>query len=182
MYSKAISIWNEDTIVKGSGRTPSFFSQVHPVVVGAETITELLAYAEENDTDVRLCLHGNAASRHHDMIIAQLRTSYFLPHRHLTKGETWSVLRGVMAAFVFDENGRLIDARKLSVDGNLIYRVGDYQYHMLLSLTPFAVYHESKPGPFLGPSDSEFAPWVPLAGDSPAVSAYIANLLTFLDD
>ena len=105
MNSRAIRISDGTSVTRGEGRTPSFFSKEQPTIINAGTIAELIAYAEENDTDVRLCLHQDAAARHHDMIIAQLAMSYFPPHCHEGKGETWNVLHGEMAVFVFDDEG-----------------------------------------------------------------------------
>lgn len=180
MNSRAIRISDGTSVTRGEGRTPSFFSKEQPTIINAETIAELIAYAEENDTDVRLCLHQDAAARHHDMIIAQLAMSYFPPHCHEGKGETWNVLHGEMAVFVFGDEGGLLDARRLSPDKDFLYRVGDSQYHMVISLTPVAVYHEGKPGPFLGPGDNRFAPWAPGREETVAANNYTNSLLSFL--
>ena len=161
-----------------SGRTPAFFCLKKPLAVDVVTIAELVAYAREKQTDVRLCLHEGPHERFHDMIIAQHKGGYHRPHKHADKGETWSLMQGAMAAFVFAADGTVTDARRLDADGQFLYRVGDAQFHTLIPLSDIVVYHESKPGPFTGPGDSEFATWAPDGKDPEAVEAYLNKLLS----
>ena len=177
--SSPIRLSDNKLVAKATGgRTPAFFSLRLPAVIDGRTIDELLEYSAQSKSDVRLCLHRSPESLQHDMIIVQRKDSHFPPHRHLEKGETWHVLRGELAVFVFDDAGCITDMRRLSPQGEFLYRVGDAQFHMLVPLSDSVVYHESKPGPFLGTGDSLFAAWAPDAKDHAAMSNYIDGLLT----
>lgn len=177
---KPISIHDESICrLDASGRTPAFFCKTKPLAVDTSTIDELVAYARRTGGDVRLCLHEGPHERFHDMIIAQHSGGYHRPHRHMDKGETWSILAGAMQAFVFDDDGGIIDARRLSAEGQFLYRVGDFQFHTLVPLSDIVVYHESKPGPFTGPGDSQFAQWAPDGSDPAATRDYLARLMSF---
>ena len=164
----------------GSGKTPAFFSQKYPAIVGVATINELVEYAANSGGDVRLCLHKDPSFRHHDMIIVQRSTTFFPPHRHMGKGETWNILRGEMAVFVFDDSGAVVDARRLTPMTEFLYRVGESQYHLIIALSHVAVYHECKPGPFEATRDSVFAPWVPDKNNIIATSEYRNSLLNLV--
>ena len=161
-----------------AGRSPAFFCLTTPLAVDGTTLEMLLAYARDSGTDVRLCLHQSPQDHFHSMLIVQHKASYHWPHRHIDKGETWHMVAGELGAFVFDDVGGIIDARRLSPAGQFLYRIGDGQFHTVVPLTDLVVYHESKPGPFRGSDDSIFAPWAPNGGDSAA--AYLAALLAAL--
>jgi len=178
MRSKTLLISDRSAVVNGVGNTHSFFARKIPNSVSRTTVDELMLYALDQNIDARLCLHTSPTDNQHDMVIAQLGTSYFPPHRHKSKGETWNVLHGEMVAFVFDEAGVPVDFRHLSPSGDFLYRVGANQYHMLVSISEVAVYHESKPGPFLASEDSEFAAWAPSRQDKSESAKYIGDLLS----
>jgi len=165
----------------GTGKTRAFFSQTYPAIVSVATINELVEYAANIGGDVRLCLHKDPSFRHHDMIIVQRSDRFVFPHRHpVGMGETWNILRGEMAVFVFDDSGAVIDARRLTPDTEFLYRAGDSQFHLLMTLSLFAVYHESKPGPFEGPSDNMVAPWMPDVNNAAAIADYRNSLLSLI--
>lgn len=159
-----------------SGRTPAYFCRGKPVTLARDTVEQLIAEARRSGGDLRLCVHEGPQENFHDMIIVQHAGGYYRPHRHGDKGETWHILHGRMAVFVFDEAGAVIDATILSPDANFLYRVGNAQYHTLVPLTDIVAYHESKPGPFQGPGDSLFAPWAPDGSDGPVATEYMERL------
>jgi cupin fold WbuC family metalloprotein len=171
---------SERVLENRSGRTPALFCQGKPITLDRALIADLIARAEDSGGDLRLCLHQGPEENFHDMIIVQHGGGYYRPHRHLDKGETWHMLHGRMGVFVFDETGAVTDAKILSPDANFLYRVGNAQYHTLVPLTSIVAYHESKPGPFMGPGDSLFAPWAPDGSDAAIVSTYLERLKSLL--
>jgi cupin fold WbuC family metalloprotein len=107
--------------------------------------------------DLRICLHENSLDKHHDMIILQQKKNFYLPHKHLKKGETYHIIKGSMASILFNNNGKIKKIIKLVKDD--IFRTPLNTYHTMLPLTKFVIYHESKIGPFLKKNDSIFPKW-----------------------
>jgi len=107
-------------------------------------------------------LHPDMASNPHRFLNAWTRGSYAAPHRHLAvpKPESFVVLRGELALFVFDDAGT----------------VTEKHVHTVAVLTETAVCFEVKAGPYDAATDKEFAPWAPREGD-PAAPAYLASLI-----
>ena len=105
--------------------------------------------------------------------------SYVRPHRHLTppKPECFLVVRGRFAAFIFADDG--------TIERGILFAAGDSTlgvdipagvWHAVVSLESGSVFFETKPGPYLPPSDKDFAPWAPAEG-SVGAPAYLAALL-----
>lgn len=163
-----------------SGRTPAFFALRDPVPVDAAMVESLKEIARRDETDVRICLHESPDASYHDMVVVQRRGLYMRPHRHHTKGETWHVVEGEMAAFVFDQDGNVVDAQRLSADGIFLYRIGERKFHSLVPLSEVIVYHEGKLGPFVPESDTVAAPWAPAHEDVEAARAYTEALVRLL--
>jgi cupin fold WbuC family metalloprotein len=157
------------------GRALTYFAKHPNVGVDRELVAALEAESERNGRcNARVCLHDSPEHNFHEMIILERPGFYFPPHRHRAKGETCHIIRGKLGVFVFDGTGALINKSVLdsSSGDNVIFRVGNDQWHVVLALTDPTIYHEGKPGPFLGPGDSEFAPWAPNRDDRAAMFAY----------
>jgi len=107
--------------------------------------------------DIRICMHKNSAAKHHDMILLQQKKNFYLPHKHLRKGETYHILKGKMACVIFYDNGKI--KSKDIISKNNIFRTPINVYHTMLPLTKYVIYHESKVGPFLKKNDSVFPSW-----------------------
>ncbi|KAF0225621.1 MAG: hypothetical protein FD176_307 [Rhodospirillaceae bacterium] len=171
---------SERVLECNSGRTPALFCQGKPITLNHAVVADLIVRAETSGGDLRLCLHQGPEENFHDMIIVQHGGGYYRPHRHMDKDETWHMLHGRAGVFVFDKDGAVTDAQILSPDENFLYRVGNAQYHTLVLLTPTVVRRESRPGPFMGPGDSLFAPWAPDGSDAAIASAYLERLKSLL--
>ncbi len=118
--------------------------------------------------------HDEHANR---FLNAMLEGTYIAPHRHLDppKPESFLVLEGEIAFFTFDDEGNILEARRLGADPMGI----DIQpgiWHTAAVLSPHAICFEVKPGPYSPLTDKEFAPWAPREGD-PRVPAYLEKLL-----
>ena len=106
---------------------------------------------------MRICLHKILIDKHHDMVILQQKKNFYLPHKHLKKGETYHIIKGSMASILFNNNGKIKKIYKLKKDD--IFRTPLNTYHTMIPLTKFVIYHESKIGPFLKKNDSIFPKW-----------------------
>ena len=126
--------------------------------------------------------HPDMASNPHRFLNAWLRGSYGAPHRHLAvpKPESFVVLRGEMALFIFDDHGNVTGRHVLGRAGLLGIDVAPGIWHAVACVSPTAICFEVKAGPYDAATDKEFAPWAPREGD-PAAAAYLAGLLALVD-
>lgn len=165
----------------GRAKSVSFFCRREPVRVDAALLDELKAVASRiGNKNARVCLHDSPDAAFHEMIIFERRGGYLRPHKHENKGESYHVIEGAMAAFIFHEDGRVVDACRIGAGGAIAYRVGANMFHAVMPLTEYVIYHEAKPGPFLGVHDSIYPPWAPDGVDAAAVSAFQQRLLNAL--
>lgn len=105
--------------------------------------------------------------------------SYVRPHRHLTppKPECFLVVRGRLAAFIFADDGAIERVIPFSAGGaTLGVDIPAGIWHAVVSLESGSAFFETKPGPYIPPSDKDFAPWAPAEG-SVGASAYLVALL-----
>lgn len=163
------------------GRSAAYFCKRVPVRVDSALIEELKAASVRlGGNNVRLCLHDGPDSAFHEMINLEHKGRYYRPHKHMAKGESYHIIEGKMAAFVFDEDGQVVDANVLDPQVNFLYRIGGNMYHAVMPLSDRLIYHESKLGPFLRESDSIFPVWAPDGSDREEVATYTSKLLDML--
>jgi cupin fold WbuC family metalloprotein len=122
------------------------------------------------------------ADNPHRFLNAWTRGSYAAPHRHLQvpKPESFIVLRGELALFLFDDHGAVTETHILGRNGVLGIDIAPGLWHTLAALTDTAICFEVKAGPYDAATDKEFASWAPLEGD-PAAAPYLADLLKKLE-
>lgn len=122
--------------------------------------------------------HDDDGANPHRFLNALLRGSYCAPHRHSTppKSETFLVLTGEVAVFLFDDSGLVVEHHVLGRDGLLGIDIAPARWHTIATLSESAVCFEVKPGPWDPTSDKQFAPFAPREGDAEA-SDYLERLL-----
>ena len=115
-----------------------------------KNLLDVMSYISKLDkTDLRLNLHSSPKEKHHDMIILQ-RKNYKCPvHKHLSNGETIHIIKGSLAILLFNKKKQLINKIILSKKDKLIYRIPTNLYHTVQIKSNYAIYHESKKGPFI---------------------------------
>jgi cupin fold WbuC family metalloprotein len=125
--------------------------------------------------------HGSHTDPVHRFLNAWIRGTYVAPHRHVAvpKSESFLVLQGELACFVFDDTGVVRERHILGRNGVYGIDLPPAVWHTLAPLTETAVCYEVKPGPWDPATDKEFASWAPLEGD-PRAPAYLAALLASL--
>ncbi len=104
--------------------------------------------------------------------------SYVRPHRHVRPPltESWVVLRGAVAFFTFEDDGRVRDCLRLEAGGERFgVDMGPGPYHGLVALEPDTVLFEAKQGPYAPANETTFAPFAPAEG-SPEARAYLDAL------
>jgi len=148
--------------IEETSRSVGIFCKKTPQYIGHGHINALKKEAERfPDKNIRLCLHSSPDSNFHDMIILEKYGKYYPPHKHMDKGETWHILEGSLATFIFSESGEIVESGVLDPKENIILRVDLGIYHSIMPLSEIVIYHESKPGPFLGKNDSIYPKWAP---------------------
>lgn len=126
--------------------------------------------------------HARPEENPNRLLNVLVRGTYITPHRHLDppKAETFLVLQGRIAFFIFDEEGGITARHDLGPGGDAPpcwgIDIGPGVWHTLVTLTDHAVCFEAKPGPYLPATDKAFAPWAPRESD-PGCAAYLEGLL-----
>lgn len=126
-------------------------------------------------------LHPTLEDNPHRFLNVMTRGTYVTPHRHLDppKSETFVILRGEVAFFVFDDAGEITRCEILSEPGRgetCGIDLGPGVWHSLAVRSESAICFEVKPGPYVEANDKDFAPWAPREG-APGCAAYLASLL-----
>lgn len=122
--------------------------------------------------------HPSALSNPHRFLNALVRGTYCPPHRHSDppKSETFIVLKGEVAVFIFDDSGAVLARHCLGQNGLWGIDIAPGQWHSIAALSETAVCFEVKPGPWEAATDKEFPAWAPREGD-PRAEGYLRSLL-----
>jgi cupin fold WbuC family metalloprotein len=112
-------------------------------------------------------LHAASTDPVQRFVIVALRDTYVRPHRHWTKSELVTVIRGQFEMVLFNDAG-YVTARHIVGEGtpNLAYELPEGTLHTLLPLTDGAAFLEVKEGPYDPATAAEFAPWAPEEGSA----------------
>lgn len=111
--------------------------------------------------------HAGPEDNPHRFLNAMARGTYVTPHRHLSppKAESFILLRGAVACFLFDDAGDVTEIHRLGGAGEpLGIDVAAGIWHSLVVRSDVAILYEVKPGPWVPATDKEFAPWAPREG------------------
>jgi len=101
------------------------------------------------------------------LLIAIEPGSYVRPHRHpeQEKWEFFMVLRGRLAALLFDVQG--LRREELSPSGPVHgFEIPFNTWHCVVALESGSVFFEVKQGPYTPLDDKDFATWAPQEGES----------------
>ena len=162
--------------------TEAEFNTQDIIEVGQATVARLIRKAGESPRlRYRLCLHHTLDRLVHEMIIVANRSTYIRPHRHPPgKDESYYIIQGQMAVFIFDEAGKVTQVLEMGeyhTGRTALYRLSASIWHLPVPISEWVVYHEVFTGPFQKERDVEYAPWSPPESDKPAVAGYMAGLL-----
>jgi cupin fold WbuC family metalloprotein len=110
-------------------------------------------------------LHASASDLVQRFVVVFQRDSYVRPHRHMTKSELCTVIRGRFEVVTFDSEGTVTE-RTVIGEGtpNLAFELPIATWHTLLPLTDGATFVEVKEGPYDPATAAEFAAWAPEEG------------------
>lgn len=159
-------------------KSVTYFCRKLPVGIDRELILTLKEkFHTLKGKNLRVCLHNGPEADFHEMVILEGRDKYYRPHRHLTKGESCHIIEGELAFFVFKDDGSVAQQFRISDGENLICRADVNQWHVVIPITEYIIYHEAKPGPFLGNDDSIYPDWAPDGSDVQSAFKYMQELL-----
>jgi len=157
----------------------SYYCAEAAVKVDQDMVDQLLEISSQNgNCDARISLHQSPDDNFHEMIILQHSGRYFRPHRHQGKGESCHIIQGTVASFVFKDDGYIAESSVVGENAGMIFRWGPTLWHTVIPVSNHAVYHESKPGPYLNQNDSIYPDWAPNGDDPDAAATYMKNLLS----
>ena len=136
------------------------------IKLDAQLLDELTAKAKQS---LRLRMNYNFHPELSDPVQRLLNAlepwTYIRPHKHVTKEESFVLLRGTVLAVVFNDDGSIRDHFVLnSAAGNLGVEFEENAFHMLTSLESGSVVYEIKEGPFVPHTEASSAPWAPREG------------------
>jgi cupin fold WbuC family metalloprotein len=118
-------------------------------------------------------VHASAADPLQRFFVVADRRSYFRPHRHHTRAELATVLRGGFDVLTFDETGCVAARWSIGAGtGNLAYETPPMTWHTLLAHSDGSAFLEVKQGPYDPATAAEFAAWAPPEGAT-AVAAVV---------
>lgn len=112
-------------------------------------------------------LHSSPSDLVQRFVVVLQSDSYVRPHRHLTKSELCTVIRGRFEVVIFDATGTVTE-RSVIGEGtpNMAFELPQATWHTLLPLTDGAAFVEVKEGPYDPATAAEFAMWAPEEGNS----------------
>jgi len=150
------------------------------LVVLSRSLVEEVTEASRTSPRRRIIqpFHKSDGDLLHRMLNVIQPDSYVRPHRHLEppKAEAWVVLRGSLAFFTFEEDGRVRDCLSLEAGGEHFgVDLAPGIFHGLVALAPDTVIYEVKNGPYAPANDKAFAHWAPAEG-TPEAAGYLASL------
>jgi cupin fold WbuC family metalloprotein len=150
------------------------------LVVLSRSLVESVTEASRTSPRRRILLpfHKSEAESLHRMLNVIQPDSYVRPHRHLEppRAEAWVVLRGALAFFTFEEDGRVRDCLGLEAGGECFgVDLAPGIFHGLVALAPDTVIYEVKNGPYAPVDDKAFPSWAPAEG-SPEATNYLHHL------
>lgn len=112
-------------------------------------------------------IHASAADPVQRFFVVADRSSYFRPHRHLSKSELTLVLRGRFDVITFEASGIVTARYVIGGDTNGFgYEMPLATWHTLISQEDGGAFLEVKEGPYDPASAAEFAAWAPPEGDA----------------
>jgi len=125
--------------------------------------------------------HSGPDDNPHRFLNVLLEQTYVRPHRHLDppKSESFLVLQGEVALWIFDGDGSVTQTHRLGPSNSIGIDIPPGVWHTLTATSPVAVCYEVKPGPWDPARDKEFSLWSPEEA-SPQAQNYLRSLLTLV--
>lgn len=132
---------------------------------------ELRALSEQSRSAPRKRVHRNFHATYDEpvqrLLIAMQPGSYVRPHQHADdhRWEFMLALAGCAGLLEFDAAGTVLARYEMRPGGaQVAIEISAHTWHTLFALEPDTVLMEFKPGPYVAPTDKDFALWAPTEG------------------
>ena len=160
----------------------AIFNKDHVSVLTPELVAEVKKKAVTAELRrFRYCFHHAPNEPVNEMIIAFCLDSYVQPHRHVRdKSESYHLIEGKLAVFIFDDDGSIERRIDLGAPGEglpIMYHLSYGKWHAPVPLTDPVVIHETFGGSFDPEMDIEYAPWAPSSDQTNEASSFVSELL-----
>jgi len=153
---KIIGLLKEDK----SSKSKSFYLKNPYQKITKDFKNFLLNYSKDNkNCDIRICIHENSNSKHHDMLILHHKKNYYPPHLHKDFGDTYVLHTGKMGVFLFNKNGTI--KHSAIINKNEMFKIPVNFFHAILPLTRKIIFYEFRTGPFNSKSKPILPKWAP---------------------
>ena len=141
-------------------RSKSFYLKNPYQKIGLEILEFLKKFSKNNNNcDLRVCLHENNQSLHHDMVVLQNKKNFYKPHMHSKCGDTILCLYGKMGCFTFSKKGKILS--KSLIKKGEFFKVKEKVYHVFIPVSLKTIFFETRSGPF-NPQKKQLIPiWSP---------------------
>ena len=130
----------------------------------------------------RICLHKSIEDPIQQMVIAFSKSTYFMPHRHPNKTESYHILAGRAIVVFFSDDGEIIRTFIMDKDDRKavqIYRQNGCYWHTIVILSEYAVIHEIVNGPYVK-VQNEYVRWAPQEdADAASKEAFRQRIITW---
>lgn len=163
------------------GKSLSYFAKLDNPILSQENVKEMISLSrQKNNCDLRICLHKNIDEKLHQMVILHNNNVYRRPQKHNRRDETYQIIWGKMALFIFNNKGEIVQSKILDTKKNFISRINHGYWHLTIPLTKYVIFHEIKSGKFNRSLDSIFPDWAPDGNDKLESTKYYQKLLKTL--
>ncbi|MDO8517084.1 MAG: WbuC family cupin fold metalloprotein [Nanoarchaeota archaeon] len=140
----------EEWVFNNNGKSPAYFSLKSHASVSREMIDYIKKLSESKGRiNMRFCLNSSPDEELQDMIILEYKDKKCrIPHKHLDGNEAIHLIEGKLLALILDDDGKLLDKRILSEDGEFAYRNAQNRQHLYFPLTDHIIFREIRGGKF----------------------------------
>lgn len=107
-------------------------------------------------------LHAGPDDPVQRFLVVALEGSHFRVHRHATRDELATVVRGAFDLLEFDAAGHVLACERFGDGGDAFtYEMPATAWHTLVVRSPVCAFFEVKQGPYEGAAAAMFADWSP---------------------
>ena len=177
LNQKKIINFGKDFIQDKKSKSLSYFPKKNSgLTLNKKLISRIKKIAFKTKKNIRISLHRSPNEEFHNIIIFHWNSTYYKPHKHLYKEETCHMIEGSQRVITLDSHAKIIADHKLNSKNNLIFKIKKNTIHTAVILSKYVIFHESKPGPYLGDKDSIFPKWAPKEDDHKGIKKFFKNL------
>ena len=69
------------------------------------------------------------------------------------------MIEGSQRIYTFNNKGKIVENVIMDAKKNIVFRIDKNTFHSSKIISKYVIFHESKPGPYLGKLDSIFPNW-----------------------